>query len=69
MIRVSNSLDPDQADILSGLIWIQTVCNNYQQTTLGDKVLILMAFTEPFFQEIILYSNEAVHVGKAGVWK
>ena len=26
-------------DILSGLIWVQTVCKNYQQTTLGDKGL------------------------------
>ena len=38
-IRVSNSLDPDQAerfvgpDILSGLIWVQTVCKDYQQTS------------------------------------
>ena len=37
----SNSLDPDQArhfvgsdlDKMSGLIWIQTVCKGYQQTT------------------------------------
>ena len=32
--RQSNSLDPDQADILSGLILVQTVCKGYQQTTL-----------------------------------
>ena len=24
-------------DIMSGLIWVQTVCKNYQQATLGDK--------------------------------
>ena len=24
-------------DILSGLIWVQTVCKGYQQTTLGVK--------------------------------
>ena len=24
-------------DVLSGLIWVQTVCKSYQQTTLGDK--------------------------------
>ena len=30
---MSNSLDLDQADILSGLIWVQTVCKGYQQTT------------------------------------
>ena len=26
-------------DILSGLIWVQTVCKGYQQTTLGGKEL------------------------------
>ena len=25
-----NSLDTDQGDIMSGLIWVQTVCENYQ---------------------------------------
>ena len=30
---VSNSLDPDQDRHLSGLIWVQTVCKGYQQTT------------------------------------
>ena len=38
-IRVSNNLDPDQADILSGLIWVQIVCKSYQQTTLVGKEL------------------------------
>ena len=33
-IRVSNSLDSDQADFLSGLIWVQTVGKDYQQMTL-----------------------------------
>ena len=28
-----------QFGILSGLIWVQTVCKSYQQTTLGDKEL------------------------------
>ena len=44
IIRVSSCLDPDQArhfvgpdDILSGLIWIQTVCKCYQQTTIVAK--------------------------------
>ena len=32
-IRVSNSLDPDEARHLSGLIWVQTVSKGYQQTT------------------------------------
>ena len=30
---MSNSLDP------KGLIWVQTVCQSYQQTTLVDKEL------------------------------
>ena len=30
---MSNSLDPDQARHLLGLIWIQTVSKGYQQTT------------------------------------
>ena len=32
-IRVSDSLDPDQARFLSGLIWVQTDCKGYQQMT------------------------------------
>ena len=35
--RVSSSLDPDHADVLSGLIWVQIVCKGYQQTTLVSK--------------------------------
>ena len=34
-IRVSNSVDPD--DVMSGLIWVQTVCKGYQQTLLVGK--------------------------------
>ena len=41
-IKMSNSLDLDQAQRLSGLIWIQTVCKGYQQTTLVDKDLCLL---------------------------
>ena len=33
-IRVSNSFDPIRPDILSGLIWTQTVCKDYRQTIL-----------------------------------
>ena len=36
-IRVSNSLDPDQAGHLVGLIWVQTVSKGYQQTALVGK--------------------------------
>ena len=32
-------------DILSGLIWFQTVCKSYQQTTLRDKELMPGNFT------------------------
>ena len=44
-IRVSNSLDSDQADVILGLIWVQTVCKGSQQTTLVGKEL-----THPFFR-------------------
>ena len=39
--RVSNSLDPDQARRLSGLILVQTVCKCYQQTILVGKKLTI----------------------------
>ena len=32
-IRLSNSLYPDQANSLLRLVWIQTTCKGYQQTT------------------------------------
>ena len=32
-IRVSDSLDPNRPDVLLSLIWVQTVCKGYQQTT------------------------------------
>ena len=34
-IRVSNSLDPDQAEVFWGLILVQTVCKGFQQTTVS----------------------------------
>ena len=37
IIRVSNSLDSEQVQCLSDLIWVQTVCKGYQQTTLMGK--------------------------------
>ena len=43
-IRVSNSLDFQiRPDILSGLIWVQTVCKGNQQMTLVDRVKVLPA--------------------------
>ena len=38
-----NSLIQIRPDILSGLVWVQTVCKSYQQTTLGDKELNALA--------------------------
>ena len=26
-----------RSDVLLGLIWVQTICKSYEQTTLGDK--------------------------------
>ena len=40
--RFSNSLDPDQAQLLLGLIWVQTVCKGSQQVTLVGKKLTLL---------------------------
>ena len=38
---MSNSLGPDQAQHLVGLIWVQNVCKGYQQTdTIVGKELI-----------------------------
>ena len=39
-IRVSNGLNPDQAQQLSGLIWAQTICKGYQQSTLEKSPLV-----------------------------
>ena len=36
---MSNRLDPDQARPSPGLIWVQTVCQDYPQTTLVNKEL------------------------------
>ena len=49
IIRVPNSLDPDQAHILLGLIWVETVCKSYQQMTLVGKQLNYEWDSEDFF--------------------
>ena len=56
-ILVSNRLDPDQADILLGLIRVQTVCKSYQQTTLGDKELNSVQLL-PFFAKRLKKEEE-----------
>ena len=49
-IKALNSLDPGQAwhfvrpDILSGLIWVQTVCKSYQPKTLAGKEFNICAY-------------------------
>ena len=46
---MSNSFDPDLADSLSGLIWVQTVCKSYQRTTLlGNELKGLTLKMESF---------------------
>ena len=79
-IRVSNSLDPDQAryfvgpDILSGLIWVQTVCKGNQQSILeklpladkelNSKQLVDTSFwLKPWLKLISLGSN-FLHLAK-----
>ena len=45
-IRVSNNLDPDQARLLLGLIWLQTVCKSYQQMApVGKKAGLTLSPT------------------------
>ena len=39
-------------DILSGLIWVHTVCKNFQQTILGGKVI-----TQPVCKDTLLTLN------------
>ena len=54
-ICVSNRLDPDQ------LIWVQTVCKSYQQTTLGDNELMFMnpgyKGTTLYFTQILIWAS------------
>ena len=52
-------LDPDQAGhfvrpdlILSGLIWVQSVCKGYQQRTLVDELMLFLSINQrciPFY--------------------
>ena len=37
----SSRLDPDHAQVLSGLIRVQIVCKGYQQTTLVSKEFVM----------------------------
>ena len=37
LFKQKKIMDPDQANILSDLIWVQTVCKGFQQATLVGK--------------------------------
>ena len=61
IIRVPNSLDPDQARLLLGLIWVQTVCNGYQQTTLAGKELMPQFLNWMFSQNTVNIRPMKIH--------
>ena len=44
MIECQTIWIQNRPDILSGLIWYQTICKTFQQTTLGDKDLQTHSF-------------------------
>ena len=46
---MSNSLDPDQDDVLSDLIWVQIVCKGYQQMTKVAASKERVKHSGPFF--------------------
>ena len=57
-------------NVLSGLIWVQTVCKSYQQTTLGDKesicfnILVLIAHFTIFGMlrvQLLYYERQRDH--------
>ena len=43
-MKVSNCLNPDQDDILSVLIWVQTFCN--EELTHGSSLLITVILSD-----------------------
>ena len=59
--RVANSLDPDQADNLLGLAWVQTVCKGCQQTTQGGKKLrIILFISQP--KHVVVAPRNIIHI-------
>ena len=58
---MSNSLDPDQARHLSGLIWVQTVCKvylvNFHAFLLSAEFFQNQIFLKNSFRNIIRVSN------------
>ena len=67
-IRVSNSLDPDQARLFLGLIWVQTVCKGYQQTTelslVGKKLNTKQLVDTTFWLKSISFGSNFFHLAK-----
>ena len=50
-VKMSNSLLPDHADVLSSLIWVQTVCKDYQQTlVVGKEITCSIPLVSMYFQ-------------------
>ena len=50
---MSNSLNPDDVQHMSGLIWVQTVCKNDQQATLAGK-----DFRQAYgWRQLVLHKN------------
>ena len=62
---MSNGLDPDLDQLLSVLIWVQTVCKGYKQTTkeLGKDALFSLSFFSPSALFFLFHLNPlpAIH--------
>ena len=61
-VTVSNSLNPDQALFLSGLIRVQTACKGYQQMTLVGNELMGTDLIWLILFFIVLHVSKAIHV-------
>ena len=59
-IRVSNSLDPDQARNFVGLICVKTVCKCYQQITLVGEEFIIYALAD--MELLLIRYTESHHL-------
>ena len=57
---MSNKLNPDQAEVLSGLIWVQTVFKGYQKMTLGGNELT-RCLENQFIQQVAQWATIAHH--------
>ena len=55
--RVSNSLNPDQNNVLLFLNWVQTVFKSYQQATNGRRQMLLLARKKLSIHSIVHFRN------------